>query len=274
MTEWSKDYPHALVSRQASLGEDVEIGPGTVIHPRVRLGSRCRIGPYCIIGEAGAEIGEGVTIEAYCEIGHPAGTSDGTPVVIGGGSRIRSHSVFYEGSSFGEGLVTGHRVTVREQTRAGRGLQLGTLSDVQGHCIIGNHVRTHSNVHICHAAVIEDFVWIYPYVVLTNDPHPPSDAFRTGPVIRRFAVIATHACVMPAVEVGEDSLIAAAALVTRDVPAGKVVGGVPAKVICDVDKIELKDGTGRPAYPWRRHFHRGYPDEAVQSWLAEFPVGE
>lgn len=122
MTEWSKDYPHALVSRQASLGEDVEIGPGTVIHPRVRLGSRCRIGPYCIIGEAGAEIGEGVTIEAYCEIGHPAGTSDGTPVVIGGGSRIRSHSVFYEGSSFGEGLVTGHRVTVREQTRAGRGL--------------------------------------------------------------------------------------------------------------------------------------------------------
>lgn len=273
MTEWSERFPYAFVSRRATLGEDVEIGPGTVIHPRARIGSRCRIGPYCIIGEAGAEIGDEVTIGAYCEIGHPAAVSEGTPVVIGAGSRIRSHSVFYEGSSFGEGLVTGHRVTVRERTRVGKGFQLGTLSDVQGHCTIGNHVRTHSNVHVCHAAVIEDFVWIFPYVVLTNDPHPPSDGFRVGPIIRRFAVIATHACVMPAVEVGEDSVIAAKALVTKDVPAGKVVAGVPAKVICDVQKIELKDGSQRPAYPWRRHFHRGYPEEVVQAWSAEFSAG-
>jgi hypothetical protein len=35
----------------------------------------------------------------------------------------------------------------------------------------------------------------------------------------------------------------------------------------------LKDGTRRPAYPWRRHFHRGYPDEVVAAWLAEFGNG-
>lgn len=273
MLESSPLFPGAFVSPEAQIGEGVEIGPGTIIKAGVRLGDRCRIGPYCVVGEAPVVIGDDVIIEGYCEIGHPAGTATGKPLIIGRNSRIRSHSIFYEGSTFGEGLVTGHRVTVRENTQAGAGLQLGTLSDVQGHCVIGDHVKTHSSVHICQKAIIEDFVRIYPYVVLTNDPHPPSDGFMKGPILRRFAVIATHACVMPAVEVGEDSLVAAAALVTEDVPPRMVAGGVPAKVICSVEKIKLKDGTGGIAYPWRRHFHRGYPEGIVGEWKEEFPEG-
>lgn len=273
MTEWQRAFEGSFVSTGAELGEGVEVGPGSIIRAGTRIGDRCRIGPYCVVGDGPVVLGDEVTVEGYCELGHPAGTSDGSPLVIGARSLIRSHSVFYEGSTFGAGLVTGHRVTVREGTRAGAGLQLGSLSDVQGSCVLGNHVRTHSNVHICQATVIEDFVWIYPYVVLTNDPHPPSDKFRTGPTIRRFAVIATHACVMPAVEIGEGSLVAAAALVVRDVAPGTVVGGVPAKEICGVDAVLLKDGSGRPAYPWRRHFRRGYPAAAVREWHGEFPDG-
>lgn len=273
MSEWHSAFSDSFVSVGAELGDGVEIGHGTIVRAGARIGEGCRIGPYCVIGEAPCVLGSGSIVEGYCEIGHPAGAGDGSPLVIGEGAHIRSHSIFYEGSSFGAGLVTGHRVTARECTRAGAHLQLGTLSDVQGHCTIGDYVRTHSNVHICHAAVIEDFVWIYPYVVLTNDPHPPSDKFRQGPVIRRFAVIATHACVMPAVEIGESSLVAAAALVVCDVPPHTVVGGVPAKEICAVEAVKLKDGSGKPAYPWRRHFHRGYPEEAVREWQEEFPEG-
>jgi len=266
-------FPGAFVSPDAEIGTGVEIGSGTIIRAGARIGDRSRIGPNCVIGGGPVIIGQDVIIEGYCEIGHPATVPEGRPLVIGNRSLIRSHSVFYEGSSFGEGLVTGHRVTVREQTKAGRGLQLGTLADVQGHCTIGDYVRTHSNVHICQAAVIEDYVWIYPFVVLTNDPHPPSDEFRQGPIIRRFAVIATHACIMPAVEVGEDSLVAAAALVTKDVPPRMVVGGVPAKEICRVDAIDMRVEPGGPAYPWRRHFHRGYPEGTVQEWKKEFSDG-
>ena len=48
---------------------------------------------------------------------------------------------------------------------------------------------------------------------------------------------------------------------------------MPAKVICRTEKIALKDGSGNPAYPWRRHFGRGYPNEIVSRWLSEFGVG-
>jgi hypothetical protein len=58
--------------------------------------------------------------------------------------------------------------------------------------------------------------------------------------------------------------------VSRDVAPDTVVAGAPAKVIGHAADIKLRDGSGQPAYPWRRHFHRGYPDAVVERWLNEF----
>ena len=44
--------------------------------------------------------------------------------------------------------------------------------------------------------------------------------------------------------------------------------------IRNADEIRLKDGSGRRAYPWRRHFHRGYLPAAVQAWIAEFGAAQ
>lgn len=52
---------------------------------------------------------------------------DGSPLTIGDDALMRSNSVFYESSSFGVKLVTGHHVTVRENTKVGDGFQVGTL---------------------------------------------------------------------------------------------------------------------------------------------------
>ena len=144
------------VSPLAKLGDDVEIGPFSIIHENVILGNRVKVG-------------------AYCELGISTPLGDGTPLIIGEDSLIRSHSVFYESSSFGAGLTTGHHVTVREKTVAGPGFQIGTLSEIQGDCVVGNYVRLQSNVFIGKKTTIGNFVWILPYVVLTNDPTPPSN---------------------------------------------------------------------------------------------------
>lgn len=245
----------------------MSIHPSAQIHPDARIGADVKIGAFSII-HAGVELGANSVVEAYCELGVETPLTAGRPLSIGKGAVIRSHSVFYASSSFGSGLVTGHRVTVRENTVAGLNLQIGTLCDIQGDCRIGDYVRFHSNVHIGKHSVIEDGVWIFPYVVLTNDPTPPSDTL-IGCTIERFAAIATMSVILPGVRVGSGALVGAGSIVTRDVPKCHIVAGNPAKDLGTTDRIKLKDGTGRPAYPWQTHFTRGYPPDILKQWLAE-----
>ncbi len=242
------------------------IHPSSVIAPGAVIGEGVDIGPFCVVHDD-VVIGPGTTIEAHCEIGHPTPRAGGKPLVIGPGSRIRSYSCFYAGSTFGAGLHTGHRVTVREGTQAGVDLQIGTLSDLQGTCRIGDHVRFHSNVHIGQLSTVEDFVWIFPYVVLTNDPHPPSEQLM-GVTVERFAVIATMSVVLPGVRVGTGALVGAHSAVNRDVPPDTIVAGSPATEKGPASRVKLRDGSGRDAYPWRHHFHRGYPEDVVAGWIA------
>jgi acetyltransferase-like isoleucine patch superfamily enzyme len=239
-------HPSAYVSPSATLGHDVEIGPFSIVHDNVVLGDHVKVG-------------------AYCELGIATPLGDGTPLVIGYNSLIRSHSVFYESSSFGPNLTTGHHVTVREKTIAGANFQIGTLSEIQGDCTIGNYVRFQSNVFVGKKTTIGNFVWILPYVVLTNDPTPPSNVL-IGCTIEDYASIAAAAVVLPGVNVGHHSLIAAHACVTKNVPPNMVVAGVPGRVVGETQSIKLRDGSSKPAYPWTNNFTRGYPESVIANW--------
>ncbi len=241
--------PHAMVSSKADIPRDCTIGPFTVVHDNVRLG-------------------EGSTIGSHCEIGVPTAAAEGKPLEIGAGSLIRSHSIFYEGSSFGARMTTGHNVLVREKITAGVALQIGAMSEFQGFAKIGHHVRTQSCARVSQHSTIGDFVWMFPYAILTSDPHPPSNVDR-GVTIEDYAVITASVTVLPGVRIGARSLVSAHSLVNRDVDPDTVVGGVPAKFLCPTSAI-LHKGDGLPAYPWMRHFHRGYPPEVVAEWRKRF----
>lgn len=239
-------HPASYVSPEAKLGDDVEVGPFSIIHANVILGNRVKVG-------------------AYCELGISTQLGDGTPLIIDDDSLIRSHSVFYESSSFGPGLTTGHHVIVREKTRAGAGFQIGTMTEIQGNCSVGDYVRFQSNVFVGKKTTIGNFVWILPYVVLANDPTPPSNVLM-GCTIEDFASVAASSVVLPGVTVGHHSLVAAQACVTKNVPPSMVVAGVPACVVGATQSIKLRDGSGRAAYPWTQQFTRGYPASVIENW--------
>ena len=227
------------------------------ISPQAKIGSNVKIGDYTIIHD-NVEIGDNTVISSHCEIGVPSRNAKG-PLVIGANSTIRSHSIFYEGSSFECHLVTGHAVTVRENTIAGRYLQIGTNSDIEGECQIGDYVKLHAEVHISQLSKVGDLVWFFPRVQFTNDPYPPSQ-FLEGIVVEDLAVVTTNATLLPGVRIGFGAFVAAGSVVKHSVDPCMCVEGNPAKVFSRLDRfVSFKYGV---SYPWPKHFRQGYPEEA------------
>lgn len=265
------------VGSHVEFGNNVIIGNNCIIEDNVILGDNVYIDHNCII-RSDVTLGAGSFVGANCIIGERLmdfcidRQYHKHPLSIGKQALIRSGSIIYGGSHIGEHFQTGHQVTIRENAQIGDHVSVGTLSDIQGTCRIGNYVRLHSNVHIGQLSEIDDFVWIFPYVVLTNDPTPPSENF-VGVHVCSFAIIATGALIMPGMEIGSDSLVAAGAIVTKPVQQYAVVAGNPGKPISDVRKIRNKI-TGEPVYPWRYHFKRAMPWEATDfdTWLESLDI--
>ncbi len=244
------------------------IHPTASVHPDACLGHNVHVSAFSQV-HAGVHLGDNTRVESYCELGYSNGLEKQPTLEIGANSLIRSHSVFYLGSRFEAGLQTGHHVTVRENTQAGENLHLGTLCDIQGDCQFGHFCRLHSNVHIGKQSKLGHFIWVFPYVILTNDPMPPSEICQ-GAFLQDYAVIATLSVILPGITVGEHALVGAGSVVNRNVPSHTLVAGNPARVIRPVEEIRHRE-TGQPMYPWPRQFQRGYPDKITQQWAKEFP---
>jgi acetyltransferase-like isoleucine patch superfamily enzyme len=163
-------------------------------------------------------------------LGYPTGRKVAPrPLEIGEGALIRSGTVLYAGSRIGAGLETGHHVVIREENRIGERLSIWNHSTIDYGCTIGDRVKIHNHVYVAQFTVIEDGAFLAPGVQIANDRFPLSDDLK-GPVIRRGAVLGVNATILPGVEIGEEALVGAGAVVTRDVPPRAIVTGNPARV--------------------------------------------
>jgi acetyltransferase-like isoleucine patch superfamily enzyme len=241
----------SIVSPGAVIGRDVTVGPLCVIHANVVVGDGSFVDSHSVLGAP--------TVNYYADPDsyEPAECRIGTKAVI------RSHCVVYAGAEIGDGFSCGHRVTIREGSRIGEGVQVGTDSDLQGHLTIGSHSRLHSGVFVPHHTTIEELVWIFPHAVLLNDPHPPSDTCTRGPTLRTFSIVGASSTIFPGVEIGAGALVGAGSVVRNDVSPDAVVVGVPAKVVGTTADIVCREGRLERVYPWWRHFRRGYPEGAL-----------
>jgi acetyltransferase-like isoleucine patch superfamily enzyme len=242
------------------------------ISPKAIIGKNVRIGDHSVIYD-NVEIGDNTTIANNCIIGEPLNdyyyndNYENPKTIIGSNSLIRSHTIIYSGSKMGENFSTGHRVTIRENMIFGTNCRVGTLCDFQGHSIVGDYCWFHSNVHIGQQSKIGNFVFIYPYVIFTNDPTPPSQ-ICIGPTVGDFSQIAVSSILLPGVKIGKHALIGASTVVSKDVEDYQLVVGNPGKVLKDVREIKDRK-TGSSYYPWPYKFDRGMPWEGIdfEQWI-------
>ncbi len=199
------------------------------------------------------KLGSGVRIDKGAIIGYPSGRAVADPVLaIGAGSLIRAGAVLYEGSRIGRNLETGHGTILREENVIGDDCRVWSNSIVDYGCRIGHGVSIHCNVYIAQYSVIEDGVFVGPGTVFLNDPHPGCSYSRQcmrGPVIRKGAQIGGGCVILPMVTVGEGALVGGGSVISRDVPAGSVAFGKPARP--HGRRSALKCWTGHTSRPYR-----------------------
>ena len=104
----------------------------------------------------------------------------------------------------------------------------------------GEGTSCYDNVLFLGDVKVGKHCWIGPNVVLTNAKYPLSPGAKdqlAGPIIRKGAKIGANVTILPGVTIGENALVGAGAVVAKDVPAGAVVAGNPARVIRQVAEL-------------------------------------
>ena len=124
--------------------------------------------------------------------------------------------------------------------------RLGTFVEIQKGASVGARCKISSHTFVCEGVRIEDEVFVGHGVMFINDRRPRAARADGGPqaegdwrleptVVRRGASIGSNATILCGVEIGERAMVGAGSVVTRDVPAGAVVAGNPARVIGDAE---------------------------------------
>jgi acetyltransferase-like isoleucine patch superfamily enzyme len=149
------------------------------------------------------------------------------------------------------GAATIHRLSDVQTTKIGRNTRVwqyvvilpdAVIGDdcnicshsfIENDVVIGNRVTVKCGVRIWDGVTIEDGVFVGPNVTFTNDRFPRSKDYKEPEttLVRRNASIGAGAAILSGIEIGENAMIAAGAVVTRDVPPNAVVAGNPAKVV-------------------------------------------
>ena len=124
----------------------------------------------------------------------------------------------------------------------GDNCKIGSYVEVQSNVRIGNNVTISTHSFICSLVTIENDVFIAHGVMTINDVHPPSFR-RTGfkehwkkTLIKKGAVIGSNSTIFPVV-IGENAVVGAGSVVTKDVPDNCIVVGNPARII---KKVSIK----------------------------------
>ena len=254
--KFTQNQGNNFIDNSAKIGKNCTIGQFAVIEVGVELGDDCQVGHNVVI-HSGTKIGNGVRIDANSVIGkQPLRSkrsifkSDKTyePAVIGDECLIGAQVIIYTGCKIANNVLIADSAAVREDVTVGEYTIIGRSCTIENVSSVGKKCKLETNSYITAYSTIEDFCFIAPGVVTTNDNYlgRTEERFKhfKGVTVRKGGRIGGAAVILPGIEIGEDALVAAGAVVTKNVPARMIYIGSPAKELRPVSNDQLLENQG------------------------------
>ena len=239
------------IASSATIGENVEIGINTIIMDDVKIGNNCLIGHNVVI-HPGSEIGEGVRIDDNVIIGKKPLSSPRSifkvpenlePARVGSFCQIGANVVIYAQCTIGECNLIADLATVRENVTIGELNIVGRNVAIENFVTIGSRNKFETNAYITAYSEVGDYCFVAPCVATSNDNYMARDKERfnhfKGVKMETGARIGVGAVILPGIKIEGDGMVAAAAVVTKDVPEATIVLGSPARNFREVPEAQL-----------------------------------
>jgi UDP-3-O-[3-hydroxymyristoyl] glucosamine N-acyltransferase len=231
--------PTAVVETD-HIGTNVVISEFCVIRDNVQIGNNVVIHPFVVI-ESGVQIGADTEIFPGCYIGKtPKGVGATTRpisykpfVILGNRCAIGPHAIIYYDVDIGENTLVADGASIREECQIGSYCVIGRYVTVNYNSKIADHVKIMDHSWLAGNLVVGEGVFLSGGVITTNDNLMGKEGYQShlirGPIIEDGAQIGGGAILLPNITIGREAVVAAGAVVTKDVLPRKRVMGIPAR---------------------------------------------
>ena len=244
------------IDSSAKLGPETVVGEFTVIKNDVQIGANCTIGNNVVIHE-GTIIGDNVRVDDCTVVGKQPMRSKRSifkddkklaPAKIGDNCMLGAQVVVYAGCEIGNSVLVADTAAIRENVTIGEFTIVGRGATVENFCTIGKKCKLETACYITAYSEVGDYCFIAPGVMTTNDNYMgrTEERFKhfKGLTLKTGGRIGGRAVILPGITIGEDAVVGAGSVVTRDVPPRQVVVGAPAKYFRDTPEEQLLKNQG------------------------------